>query len=529
YTFEDVDIDRYDLNGDYKEVMLSPREMDINSLSENSQSWINKHLVYTHGYGVVGGPVSNISEEGLPKFYVRDIPPKNILGNYTDKFNIERPEIYYGEKSNYYVLTNTQTKEFDYPKGQENVYSVYSGSGGIKLDSFIKKLAFAMRLNSVQILISGSITPESRILLNREVSGRVSKIAPFMSYDDDRYIVVVDGKLYWIQDSYTTTDRYPYSHRLSGFNYVRNSVKTVVDPYNGDVNFYIINEDPLVETYRKIFPDLFEDISKMPEEIHKHIRYPQDLFKIQTSIYSTYHMEDPRVFYTKEDVWKIPNEIYRGMKREMESYYVILNLPYTNNTEEFVLMQPFIPRGKENMIGWMAARSDGENYGELITYFFSKQELTYGPMQIESRIDQNPNISEKMSLWGQGGSSVIRGNLLAIPIKNSMLYVEPVFLEGTEDGSLPELKRVIVSYGDSISMEPTLKEAMENVFGKRKQQKEEDDTREDEEVIPSTIEELIIRANSHYEKAQEALAEGNLSEYQYRIDEVGKILSQLNV
>lgn len=520
YKFEDVDIDRYHLDGKYREVMLSPREMDISALPENSKSWVNKHLVYTHGYGAVAGPVSNVSEEGLPEFYVKDIPPKNLLK--TDKFEINRPELYYGEKSNYYVITNTQTQEFDYPKGQDNVYSTYKGEGGVKLNSFLKRLAFAVKLNSIQILVSGSITPESKVLLNRGVKERVEKIAPFLGYDRDKYIVISDGKLYWIQDAYTLTDRYPYSHPISNFNYIRNSVKTVVNPYSGKVVYYVVNEEPLIKTYKKIFPELFKPISEMPSGLRNHIRYPEDLFKVQTSIYSTYHMEDPRVFYNKEDVWKIPDEIYRGRKKEMEPYYVILDLPKTEREEEFVLMQPFIPGGKENMIGWMAARSDGGNYGDLITYFFSKQKLTYGPMQIESRIDQNTEISEKMSLWGQKGSSVIRGNLLAIPIRNSMLYVEPVFLEGTGAGALPELKRVIVSYKDSIVMEPTLEGALGKIFGMEEKKKEEE-----KPTVKPSIKELISKANEHYQKAQEALKEGNLAKYEKEIKQIGNILGQL--
>lgn len=529
YEFRDIDVDRYRFNGKYRQVMLSPREMNINQLPEQTRSWVNKHLVYTHGFGVTMSPVKDVSPEGLPKFYLKDIPPKSLLQENLEEnvtpLKMKRPEIYYGEATDNFVITNTKTNEFDYPKGEKNIYTTYKGKGGISLKG-LNRLVFSVKTGSIQLLLSESVSDESKVLLYRKLQDRVRKIAPFLVYDRDPYSVVENGKVYWIYDAYTSSDLYPYSERVSTgserLNYIRNSVKVVIDAYNGDVTFYVMEEEPIIKTYEKIFPDLFKGIDEMPSELRKHIRYPEDLFTIQAHLYSSYHMRDPKVFYSKEDLWKIPNEIFRGNRQKMTPYYLITQLP-GEKKEEFVLLLPFVPKGRENMIGWVAARADPPNYGELITFLFPKQRLTYGPMQIESRINQNTQISQKISLWSQKGSDVIRGNLLVIPIKNSILYVEPLFLLSTQEGALPELKRVIVAYGDKLTMQPTLEEALNVIFKPGVEEVKESEKEEGKE-LPTYKKQLINEAVTHYDKAQKALKQGNFSLYAGEIEKLGEIL-----
>jgi len=510
YDFNDIDIDRYNIDGKYRQVMLSARELDQESLQPKADTWVNRHLVYTHGYGLAMSPVNMISAEGLPELYIKDIPPKS------DYFDIGRPEIYYGEKTNDFVVVQTTTDEFDYPKGDENIYISHNGTGGIQLDS-LSRLIYAVKFNSIELLISSSIKPESMILLYRNIAEREDKIAPFLHYDRDPYLVVSDGRLYWIHDAYTVTSRYPYSEPIAeDINYIRNSVKVVTDAYNGDVTYYVIEDEPVINTYRMIFPDLFKDFSEMPENLKKHIRYPEDLFTAQTKIYSTYHMSDPRVFYNKEDQWITPDEIYSGSKQKMIPYYVIMKLP-ENDKEEFILMIPFTPKGKINMIGWMAALSDQPDYGKLVVYSFSKQELIYGPMQIEARIDQDTEISQKITLWSQVGSRVIRGNTLVIPIKESILYVEPLYLQASEE-AVPELKRVIVAFGDRLTMQESLDEALNVIFkpGTVPEPGEE-----------KTTKELIAEAEEHYKNSQDALKAGDWVLYGDEIKKLGEILEKL--
>jgi uncharacterized membrane protein (UPF0182 family) len=518
YQFPDVDIDRYEIDNGYKQVMISTRGMDIRNLPENAQTWVNKHLVYTHGYGVVMNPVDKVSKEGLPEFYVKDIPPTS------DYFEIQRPEIYYGEGFANYVVVKTATEELDYPSGEQNIYASYEGTGGIDMSDAFKRLVYAAKFGSIELFVSGSIKPESKLLLYRDISSRVRKIADFLLYDSDPYVVVSNGRLYWIIDAYTVTNTYPYSEPIyhSGYktalNYIRNSVKVVIDAYNGDVHFYVIDkEDPVIQTYSKIFPELFLDFENMNEDLKKHIRYPEDMFSIQAELYSEYHMKNPGVFYNKEDTWVVPNEIYRGGRQEMQPYYIITKLE-EGGKEEFILMMPFIPKGKENLIAWMAARSDFPNYGKLTVFQFSKQVLTYGPMQIEARIDQDTEISQKITLWSQSGSSVIRGNTLVIPIENSILYIEPLYLEATEKGTLPQLKRVIVAYGDQISMKETLQEAIGEIFSGVTPV-----TPITEEKLP---EDILNQISDLYTRAQEALRTGDLAEYAQYMDQIGQILDK---
>lgn len=477
YEFVDVDNDRYHIDGIYRQVMLSARELSHEQLP--SRIWINEHLVYTHGYGVVYSPVNQISKEGLPEFFVKDIPPvsKGFV-------KVTRPEIYYGEVANDYVFVKTLAQELDYPAGDQNIYTTYEGEGGVQLKSFWRKLLYSARFATLRISLSNDITQDSRILYYRKIQDRVQKLAPFLTFDEDPYLVVTpDGRLYWIIDGYTTSDRYPYSEPREGVgNYIRNSVKTVVDAYNGSVDFYIADsDDPVVKAYSEGFPGLFKPLTAMPEALRAHVRYPQDLFKIQAQMYATYHMRDPQVFYNKEDLLSIPvrqvsaaansaGEAGSGtLKRsisqevEMEPYYTIMRLP-GEEKEEFVLLLPFTPNKRDNMRAWLAARSDGSHYGKLIALNFPKAKLVYGPKQVDARIDQDAYISQQLSLWGQRGSQVIRGSLLAIPIQDSLLYVQSLYL-AAEQGSLPELKRVVAVFGNRIAMKNNLEDALSELFG----------------------------------------------------------------
>jgi uncharacterized membrane protein (UPF0182 family) len=508
YKFVDVDNDRYTVNGEYRQVMLSPRELSYRALP--ARTWVNEHLNYTHGYGVVLGPVNRISREGLPEFFIKDIPPVSSAN-----IKITRPEIYYGETSNEYVFVRTKRPEFDYPVGEKNVYARYEGKGGVLL-SFWRKLIFAARFGSFTILLSDDITSESRVMYYRKISERVSRVAPFVRLDPDPYLVISpEGRLLWFLDGYTVSDHFPYSEPIGDLgNYIRNSVKAVVDAYDGTVKLYISDPtDPIIQTYARIFPGVLKPLEEMPAELRSHIRYPPGMLNIQARMYSTYHMQDPQVFYNKEDLWSIPRKSGAGGEREMEPYYTIMRLP-DGKKEEFVLLLPFTPSKKDNMSAWMAARCDPPQYGEVVVYNFPKQKLVYGPRQIEARIDQDGEISKQLSLWNQRGSQVIRGNLLAIPIEKSIVYVEPLYLSA-EKSSLPELKRVIVAYGNSVAMEENLELSLQQVFGGELIR---------EKVAPKVAaaavpqkekadRQIAGEALAHYHKAQELLRQGNWAGY----------------
>ncbi len=522
YDFVDVDVDRYQIDGSYRQVMLAARELSPERLPSEAQTWVNRRLQFTHGYGVALSPVNEVSNQGLPNLWVKDVPP---IG----KIKIEQPEIYYGEKTNDYVIVNTNVEEFDYPKGDTNVYTKYADESGIKLNSFIRKLAFAWELADINIIISGELTPESQLLYRRNIQQRVQLIAPFLKLDSDPYIVIDEGKLFWVQDAYTVSDKYPYSQPASGgINYVRNSVKVVTSAYDGSITFYLIDpEDAVVNTYAAIFPALFTPIEEMPASLRAHLRYPQDLFQIQFSVYQTYHMQDPRVFYNKEDLWTVPSETYADAEQIMEPYYIIMRLP-GEEREEFLLMLPFTPPRKDNMITWLAARSDGDKYGKLIAYNFPKDKLIYGPRQIEARIDQDPVISEQFTLWGQAGSQIIRGNLLVIPIEQSILYVEAIYLQA-ERGRLPELKRVIVASGDRIAMEPTLAESLNAIYAGLPTAEPPVITppTTPETPLPTEITELAELAQEHYNKAQEYLQAGDWAGWGEELKKMEEVLKQL--
>jgi len=519
YDFNSVDVDRYYFNGNYQQVMVSPRELDKDKIPEQARTWVNEVLTYTHGYGVVVNPVNKISGEGLPELLIKDIPPVSSVN-----LTITRPEIYYGEITKGYVIVKTKAKEFDYPKGDENVYSTYAGNGGMPVSSLWRRILFSIKYSNMQILLTTNLTPDSRIMINRNIKERVNKVAPFLGYDKDPYIVISkEGKLFWMQDAYTISSNYPYSTPVKGgyFNYIRNSVKVVIDAYNGTMDFYIIDQkDPVVNVYQNIFPQLFKNFDQMPDDLKEHIRYPKDLFQIQAELYSTYHMTNPDVFYNKEDYWNTPNEIYAENEIRMEPYYIVTRLP-GHEREEFILMTPFTPSTKNNMIAWLAAKNDQPDYGKLIVYKFPKEKLIFGPMQIEARIDQDSEISQQLTLWGQKGSTVIRGNLLVIPVEKSIIYVEPLYLRA-ETGEIPELKRVIVSDGSDVMIGNNLEDALEKLFVRSFGEREIVVTGEEK-----TLKDLIREAAEYYESAQEFAREGNWSKYGEELQKLEQTLRLL--
>jgi len=522
YKFLGVDNDRYMINGEYRQVMLSPRELSYAALP--SRTWVNEHLTYTHGYGAVMSPVNRISREGLPEFFIKDIPPVSS----TD-VRITRPEIYYSETATDYVFVKTKRPEFDYPVGDKNVYSRYEGKGGVPL-SFIKKLLFAIRFQSFTILLSDDITADSRIMYYRNVKERVSRIAPFAVLDSDPYLVVSpEGRLLWFIDGYTTTDRFPYSEPVPKMgNYVRNSLKAVVDAYDGTVQLYVSDAgDPIMQTYARMFPGVFKKMEEMPDGIKSHVRYPPGMMSLQARMYRTYHMQDPQVFYNKEDLWAVPQATTGSGEQEMRPYYTIMKLP-EEKKEEFILLLPFTPSKKDNMSAWMAARCDAPHYGKLIVYNFPKQRLVYGPRQIVARINQDPVISQQLSLWNQRGSQVIPGSLLAIPIEKSILYIQSIFL-ASEKGQLPELKRIIVAFGNTIVMEENLETALQRIFGgeqlREKSLPASGIDRLTESVKP--LKQLVSQAASHFRKAQELLRQGDWSGFGEEMKKMEGVLNAL--
>ncbi len=530
YDFSDVDIDRYPIDGSYRQVAISARELNTNNLPDNAKTWLNQHLVYTHGYGIVANKVNEFTTEGLPKLIVKDIPPKSEVAS----LKVTRPEIYFGEKTNNYVVVDTKTHEFDYPMGNENSYTKYKGKDGVPLGSLFTKVAFAWRFDSLQLLLSGSLTKNSRVLFYRNIVDRASTIAPFLEYDSDPYIVVDNGRLYWIIDAYTTDSRYPYSQPFNnetGQNYIRNSVKVVIDAYNGNTNFYVFDKgDPIIQTYEKAFPGMFKDSSELPPGLRKHIRYPEDLFKIQSKMFATFHMTDPQVFYNKEDLWTISSEKVGDQKSEIDPYYTIMKLP-GESSEAYIMITPFTPNKKNNMIAWMAVKCDPQDYGQMLVYTFPKQKLIYGPMQIEARIDQTPDISQELTLWNQQGSHVIRGNLFVIPIEDSILYVQPLYLQA-EQTELPELKRVIVSYGSKVVMRDNLSSALDSIFGEGGGQvatasSGKTGAAEATGNTPSSIKNLIDQAQQAFDNAQAKQQQGDWTGYGEELKKLQQALADL--
>jgi hypothetical protein len=524
YEFVDIDVDRYYFDGQYRQVFVGAREMNNENLADNAKTWINQHLKYTHGFGLAVSPVNEVTSVGQPALALKDIPPTTSI----DELTVDEPRIYFGEQVETYAIVNTETNEFDYPQGSDNAENQYEADAGVSLKGY-NRIAFAINEGTAKILLSSDITSDSKILIRRDIMNRVKLLAPFLNYDDDPYIVIANGKLYWIVEAYTVTDRYPYSEPYSddtSCNYIRNSVKAVVDAYTGEVNFYLIDEnDPIANTYNKIYNGIFKSIDTMDEEIRAHLKYPQTYFDIQAEIYRTYHMTNTQVFYNKEDQWEVANQIYSIGSEvvPVESAYTIMKLP--GRDEEFLLMVPFTPRGKDNMIAWMAGVSDGEEYGNLIVYTFSKQSLIYGPMQMEKRIDQDTIIAPQLTLLSQQGSGLIRGNLMCIPIENNLIYIEPIYLQASSSGeqNIPELKKVIVAYEDSIVMADSLKDGLNQIFGKSASSQNETGGITDN----GDINYYANQANELYSKAQDALQDGDWAKYGDYMDQLKDTLDKM--
>jgi uncharacterized protein len=524
YKFHDLDVDRYWLDGSYQSVMLSARELRSSLLPTNAQTWVNRHVLFTHGNGAVMSPVTRKSSEGLPLFYLRDIPPVADGGP-----RIDEPRIYFSEESDDYVIVKGSTPEFDYPKGKDNVYAAYDGSGGVPIGTTASRTLFAYYFNDPNLLLSNYITADSRIMFRRNIWDRVRTIAPFLRLDHDPYLVISDGRMFWMQDAYTTSSYFPSAQPAQDIdlNYIRNSVKIVVDAYNGTVDFYLIDPtDPIAATYRRIFPGLFKPFAAMPADLQKHIRYPEDLFLIQARLYQAYHMEAAEVFYNREDLWQFPRQPGGDGSSMMTPYYIIMRLPGEPQAE-FFLMLPMVPSRRDNMIAWLAARCDPPDYGKLIVYEFPKDKLVYGPFQIEARINQTTEISQQLTLWNQMGSRVIRGaNLLVIPIGNSILYVSPLYLRA-EHGHLPELKRVIAAYGEHVVMKETLAEALSALFM----------APDAAPAVSGATQEVPLtgpaasqagQALDHYNQAVERLKSGDWKGFGTQFDAMRELLEEMN-
>jgi uncharacterized membrane protein (UPF0182 family) len=546
YEFSSIDIDRYEIEGETRQVMLAGRE--LNKANLTAPSWVNQKLQFTHGYGLVMNPVDQVTAEGRPDFFIQDLPPQSSVD-----IDVDRPEIYYGELINDVVFVGSDLEEFDYPVGATNANSSYEGEGGVELSNIIRRLAFAIRFGETNLLLSDYITPETRVLLHRQIRERVRQITPFLAFDNDPYLVIADGRLFWILDGYTLSSTFPYSSPTEqGFNYIRNPIKATVDAYNGTVNYYMVDdEDPLIQAYDRAFPDLFRPLDEMPAELLKHLRYPKDLFSVQTRQYLKYHMTDVQVFYNEEDLWEIPMEVFDSNQQPIEPYYVIMSLPNEERTE-FLLIEPYTPAGKDNMIAWLAARSDLPHYGELVAYELPKQQLVFGPSQVEARVDQDPEISAQISLWNQRGSRVIRGNLIVIPMNSSFLYVEPLYLLA-DTSELPELTRVIVASGDRIAMRETLEEALlaliqagptveeivDEAVDEASNEGQEPSASETPGPTPTpgsktetpaldeSIQTLIDTAGEHFEAAEKAQREGDWAAYGRELEALGQVLQQL--
>jgi uncharacterized protein len=529
YDFASVDNDRYTVNGELRQVMLSARELNPESLP--NRTWINEHLTFTHGYGITLGPVNEVTPEGLPILFVRDIPPQSSVRADID---VKEPSIYFGELTNNYVLVNTNAKEFHYSRGEQNVETSYSGADGVRIGGLGRKLVFSLGFQSLQILFSNDITADSRVLYHRNITDRVTTIAPFLRYDEDPYLVVSsEGRLFWIRDAYTTTSRYPYSTpSVAGLNYIRNSVKVITDAYNGTTDFYIADSsDPLAQMLARAYPRLFKPLDAMPADLRRHLRYPETIFAIQAAIYATYHMTNPVVFYNKEDQWEIPAIDIEGNPQLMQPYYTVMRLPGEPQAE-FIQMLPFTPARKDNLAAWMVARSDPERYGQLEVFEFPKQKIIYGPRQIIARINQDQVISPQITLWNQQGSQVIQGTLLVIPVEEALLYVRPLYLKAS-GGRIPELNRVIVAYQDQIVMADTLDAALDSIFKGargapprpgRDPAPDPSTAAAASKTAPPLDANLAARARQHYDRAMQAQREGNWALYGEEIRLLGETL-----
>jgi hypothetical protein len=537
YDFVSVDNDRYQIDGALRQVMLSPRELNTASLP--NRTWVNDRLTFTHGYGLTLGPVNQVTEEGLPVLFVGNLPLET-----TPELPIEEPSLYFGELSNDYVIVRTATQEFHYPRGEGNIFTQYNGRGGLPIGSLWRKLVFALRFGAYQILLSNDINSESRILFLRNIRERVQKLAPFLAFDRDPYLVVADGRLFWMYDAYTTSARYPYSTPSGGLNYIRNAVKVVIDAYHGTTTVYMADAaDPIAATYARIFPGLFAPLDQMPASLRAHVRYPEDIFAIQSAVFATYHMTEPAVFYNREDQWEIPVIDDSGDAGAMQPYYTIMRLP--GETEpEFIQMLPFTPRNRDNLSAWLAARSDGEHYGTLRAFQFPKQKVIFGPRQVVARISQDQTISPQITLWNQQGSQVIWGTLMVIPIEESLIYVRPLYLRAS-GGRIPELTRVIVAYQNQIVMEETLEAGLARLFGAGATPAT--DVQLTRGAAPAggpdatpavgqpqapagsdaAVTALAAQARGHYDRATEAQRSGDWAKYGEELRMLGEVLSRM--
>ena len=543
YDFVSVDDDRYTIDGRYRQVHISARELNSESLP--TRTFINERLTFTHGMGVTMAPVNQVTSEGLPVLFIKDLPPVSDIS-----LKLTRPQIYYGELTNEYVFVGTRQKEFDYPAGETNIYTTYKGRGGVPIGSFWRRLLYAFQFGSLKILLSDDIQDQARVLYRRNVMDRATAALPFLDFDKDPYLIITDsGELKWMLDAYTTSDSYPYAQRtVDGTDYMRNSVKVVIDAYDGTLDAYIADAaDPVVRTYARIFPGILKPISEMPADVRRHVRYPGDLFRIQTALHATYHMTEPDAFYHREDQWQIPGGLGKATNENPFMRHIVMRLP-GEPTPEFIYMTPFTPRGKDNLAAWMVARMDGPNYGKLSVYRFPKQSLVYGPKQIANRINQDTDISRQLTLWDQRGSEVIRGELLVIPIEESLIYVEPIYLRA-EGGSIPELKRVVVAHENRVVMGETLEEGLNALFGPGAGSTTQTSSSVQDSLstlgpgpavvgggapaigVPAAPSgpagELLRQAQSHYDRAIAAQRAGNWAEYGREITALGAVIRAL--
>jgi hypothetical protein len=567
YEFENIDIDRYMIDGEYRSVMLGTREMNVENLPANSQTFVNRRFIYTHGYGITMNTVKDFTENGLPNFLIKDIPPQATHPS----LEVKRPEIYFGEMTDSYVVVNSEEEEFDYPSGEENKFVRYQGTGGVPISNFFRKFLYGWKLGGSDFLFSGYMKSDSRVMFHRQIYNRVRQAAPFLRFDSDPYITLVDGELRWIMDAYTSSAYFPYSQRYSdasleaskwqqqaaqgnrqartAFNYLRNSVKIVINPYNGEMDFYIYEEDDaLIQVWANIFPELFKSKEEMPDQIRRHVRYPTDYLRIQGAVYSKYHMTEPSTFYNQEDLWVPATEKYYGDTRNVEPYYIMWERPDSDNPE-FVAMMPFTPKNRQVMIGWIAGMSDPENYGEFISYQFPKDRRVLGPQQFETKIDQDGELSSQLSLWDQRGSNVIRGNVLVIPIEDTILYVEPIYLQ-SETAAYPELRLVALMHGDTLSYAPTFEEALEGLYREdvpRKQLPGDIETEEDQAQpaaqtaaavegtaaeaappMPEELNQLIEQANDAFQGYFEKLGNKQYGQASEELDRLEQLLQQMS-
>jgi hypothetical protein len=530
YSFKNIDFDRYTILGQYKQLEISAREFDFGKLTLAAKNWVNEHLFYTHGYGIAASPVNAVVGEGLPDYVVGDIPPSGPL-------KVTQPAIYFGQLTDTYALAPSNTPEFDYPQGNLDAFANYKGTHGVPMTS-VNRALWALRLQEYNLLVSPQVTDKTQLLFNRKVVDRARELAPFLTFDNHPYVAVVDGRVYWILDAYTTGTTYPYAQASTfpvnstadpNINYIRNSVKVVVDAYEGTTDFYVIDpKDPIIKAYAATFPSLFKPIDAMPSGLRDHLRVPVDLFNVQVGIYSTYHISDPNVFFAREDVWDIPTAQTApgAVATPVQPYYVLFRLP-GEAKPEFLLIMPFTPHGKSNMVSWMAARSDGSHYGEYVSYVLPKDKVIFGPQQVANRINENTTISTDFTLFHQAGSTVVQGNLLVVPIGNSFLYFEPIYLRANQATSLPELKRVILADQANVAYANTLQLAINQLVGSSTGPPVTNPPVTITPAVVAQIADLVTQANLHYAAAYTALKSGDLSTYASEMAQVGKLLTQL--